>query len=478
MSFRGIRSSVGLALACGAALALPGPALAAPASIIGPASVSENAEKATYTVNCGTTPAVLPGPEVPNAGALMVTVIEGPAPAAKQSDDFGEPSSTMIPCPLGGTVDVPIVNDTLDEPGERFTVRATGTLAAPLGTPPNPAIDASFTTTIGDDDVPDASIVEIVRVLEGGAAQLTVALSQVPVEAATITYTTQDGSAVAGSDFTASSGQLVIQPGSQAGTIAVPILDDGAVEKVEGFYVNLSAPVNATLNPARTQAGIAVFDNDKPPVPAFSLPKGVAVQEGARGTVNALFTVTLSSAATERTQVAWRTSNFTANLADYAAGKGTLVFEPGQTSKTISVNVKGDLRDEPNEAFGVVLEKPVGGTLGAPKSFGIITDDDGPAMQVSRPKLAGKRLVLALGCPPSADLCRGRLTAAVGKLKFGAATFEIEKGTAGEVRLKLPRKARAALRKRARRVKFTVAAADRSGAERLVVRAFRVRRLR
>jgi hypothetical protein len=478
MHFRGIRSSVWLALACGAALVLPATSVAAPASVSGPASIPENAGKATYTVDCGTTPAVIPGPEVPNVGTLTVTVTEGPAPAAKQGDDFGEPSATTIPCSLGGTVEVPIVDDALDEPGERYTVRITGTLAAPLGNPPNPAIDASFTTAIADDDVPDMSIIELVRVLEGGTAQLTVSLSQVPAEAVTINYATENGSAVAGSDFRASSGQLAIPPGSQTGTISVPLLDDGAVEKAEGFYVNLSSPVNATLNPARTQAAIAVFDNDRAPVPAFSLPKGVAVREGDGGTVNVLFTVTLSGAAAERVQVAWRTANFTANLADYAAGKGTLVFEPGQTTKTISVNVKGDRRDEPDEAFGVVLEKPVGGTLGAAKSFGVITDDDGPAMTIGRPKLRPRALVLALACPPSADICRGRLTAAAGKLSFGAAAFEIAKGNGGRLKLKLPRKARAALRKRARRVRFTLTASDRSGAERITTRTFRIRRLR
>ena len=49
-----------LILACGILLALPGSALAAPMAISGPASVSETAGKATYTVTCGDTPNLVP----------------------------------------------------------------------------------------------------------------------------------------------------------------------------------------------------------------------------------------------------------------------------------------------------------------------------------------------------------------------------------------------------------------------------------
>ena len=37
--------------------------------------------------------------------------------------------------------------------------------------------------------------------------------------------------------------------------------------------------------------------------------------------------------------------------ADYAAGNGTLTFAPGETSKSISVSVVGDLAIEPDETF-------------------------------------------------------------------------------------------------------------------------------
>ena len=476
MHFRGIRSSIWLALACTAALALPASALGAtPPSLTGPTSVPEGAGKATYTVDCGDT-APVPGT---NTGPLTITVTDGPAPAATAGADYGEPTPPPpYACTVAAdsfTVEVPITQDAVDEQDEQFTVTVSGVLA------PSGQFNQAIVTKIADDD-PVASITPLVRVLEGdtgaSTAEVTITLSQPPIARTTIAYATEASSAIAGSDFTATTGTAVFQPGETTKTVAVPVRGDTAPEKVEAFYVNLISTDNGLLHATQKQAAVAIFDNDKAPVPTLSLPRGVAVREGARGTVNALFTVTLSSAAAERVQVAWKTANFTATLADYAAGSGTLVFEPGQTAKTISVNVKGDLRDEPHEAFVVVLSKPVGATLAAPKSFGIITDDDGPAMTIGRPKLRPRALVVALACPPSADLCRGRLSATAGRLKFGAASFEIAKGTTGKVRLKLSRKARAALRKRSRRVTFNLVAADRSGAERLSARTFRVRRLR
>jgi hypothetical protein len=475
------------ALGCLLALALPCSALAAPASFTGPASIGEGGTKATYTVNCGDQPNPLsppaplpPLPPIPNAGALTVAVAPGPTPAATEEADYGAPTTTTIPCPAAGpvTFDVPITGDTTDELNEAFTVTVSGALV------PQGQFSQAVTTAILDDDVPVASVAGLVQILEGDAgasnAQLAVTLSQAAVEPATISYSTEPSSALAGSDFTATSGQLVIPAGAQAGTISIPVIGDTAVEKVEGFYVNLTAADKATINPTKGQGAVAIFDNDKAPLPVFSIVKGVTVKEGNNGTVNTLFAVTLSRAATQKVQVGWKTASFSANLADYAQGSGTLVFQPGQTAKNVSVVVKGDLRDEPNEAFSVLLEKPVGGQIGAAKSgFGIITDDDGPKVSIGKPKVSRKRaLVSVVRCPQSADRCTGRLVATAGKLKVGSARFGIAKGASAKVKVKLSRKARRALRKRARRVKFTANAADASGARRIVQRTFRVKRLK
>jgi hypothetical protein len=464
------------AFGCLLALALPGSALAAtPPTFDGPASVGEAAGKATYKVNCGTV-ANAPLPDVPYTGPMTITVAPGPAPVATKDADYQDPDplTTTIPCTAivtSGNVDVPILEDTLDEPGEKFTLTATRDLAGD---------SAAFTATITDNDVPEATISPFVAVLEGENpnAVMTVTLSQVPVEPATVSYATQAFSALAGSDFTAASGEVTIPAGQQTGTISVPILDDAAPEKPEAFYVNLSSPVNATLNDTKKQGVVAIFDKDEAPLPAFSLPRGVAVQEGNAGTVNVLFPITLSTAPTETIKVDWRTASFSATLTDYESANGTVSFAPGETTKTVSVNVKGDIRDEPNEAFALILGNPVGGTIAAGRSFGVITDDDGPKVGIGRPVVRGKSLIMVLTCPKTADLCKGSLKATLGKIRAGSAKFELAKGTGREVKVRLSRKARRALAKRARRMKFTATAADASGAQRTVTRRYRIPRRR
>ena len=469
-------------IAC--ALAFPAASLAAtPTTVSGPATIGEAAGPATFTVACGTADAG-GGVETPFNGQLTVTVTPG-SPPAMQGTDYGDASRTTVECVLGmpvpsEPVQVPITDDALDEPGEKFTVTIAGTLASTSLTEPTRDVNASFTTTITDNDVPEATIAPLVFVAEGTpTVEALVTLSQTPVEPATVTFATEDSSALAGSDYTTTSGELTIPAGQTTGTITVPILDDSTPEPPEAFYVNLSSPVNATLNDTKKQAAVGIFDPDKPPVPAASVPESVTVTEGHTGTVNVLFPITLSVASSERVQLDWRTGNFTANLADYESAKGTVTFEPGQTTQTVSVNVKGDTRDEPAEAFGLVLGNPRGATIAAPGgSFGVITDDDGPKVGIGKPVRKGKSLVTVIQCPNTGDVCEGRLFLTIGKIKAGSAAFGLQKGQGVELRVKLSRKARRALSKRARRVKFRARAADSTGTIRVTERTFRVKRFR
>jgi hypothetical protein len=155
-----------------------------------------------------------------------------------------------------------------------------------------------------------------------------------------------------------------------------------------------------------------------------------------------------------------------------------VVFQPGQRTQTISVDVKGDSRDEPDEAFVVTLAKPVGATLGRKSSFGVIADDDGPKVAIGKPRLRPRTLVVRVACPRSASRCRGRLVGSAKTLKFGRARFDLAPGTSRKVRLKLSRRTRDALRQRARRVKLAATATDATGDRRVTVRRVRVRRLR
>src|SRR5205823_13908732 len=66
---------------------------------------------------------------------------------------------------------------------------------------------------------------------------------------------------------------------------------------------------------------------------------------------------------------------------DYTAMSGTLTFGPGESTKTISVPVKGDTISEYDEQFYVNLSNVVGGVITDAQGIGTIVDDD-PAPQV------------------------------------------------------------------------------------------------
>lgn len=83
------------------------------------------------------------------------------------------------------------------------------------------------------------------------------------------------------------------------------------------------------------------------------------VTEGNSGTKNMNFTLSLSAPSFETVSISFATVDGTARApSDYTSVSGTKTFAPGQTSKTISVAIKGDTRREPNEQFIVNLFSP------------------------------------------------------------------------------------------------------------------------
>ncbi len=81
---------------------------------------------------------------------------------------------------------------------------------------------------------------------EGESAAFVVRLSAASGAAVTVAYETLDGTAVAGVDYTSTSGTLRFDAGETRTTLAVPTLEDATAEETEGFTVQLSDPAGAT----------------------------------------------------------------------------------------------------------------------------------------------------------------------------------------------------------------------------------------
>jgi probable HAF family extracellular repeat protein len=115
-----------------------------------------------------------------------------------------------------------------------------------------------------------------------------------------------------------------------------------------------------------------------PPVPPALSINDVSVLEGNNNsTTAATFTVSLSQATTGTVLVNFMTANGSAIAGDdYSFVSGTLTFNPGETTKTITVAVKGDKKRESDETFRVNLSGADGATISDTQGSAIIRNDD------------------------------------------------------------------------------------------------------
>ncbi len=306
------------------------------------------------------------------ASSLPVTINFGFTGTATLTSDYAR-TATQIVIPAGqttGTVTVTAVQDTLDEVDETIIVDITGVANGTEATP------QQVTVTITDDDLSPTLSINDVAVTETntGTATVTfsVTLSAASSQTVSVAYATSNGSAVQPTDYTSTSGTLTFQPGETSKTFTVAIVGDLLDEVNETFNVSLSSPTNATVADG-TGVG-TITDDDATPTLSID---DLTIPESNTGTVNATFTVTLSAASGQAVTVNYETANGTATQpADYTPGTGTLTFAPGETSKTITVAVKGDTLDENNETFNVNLATPVNATITKNLGVGTITDDD------------------------------------------------------------------------------------------------------
>lgn len=126
-----------------------------------------------------------------------------------------------------------------------------------------------------------------------------------------------------------------------------------------------SQPTNYKLN------GVAIGTQT---LPTLSI-ADASVTEGSAQDVQEKFTVTLSSASKQPVTVHYATKDQTAKAGtDYVAASGTLTFQPGETSKTIAITVKGVTGPKPTETFLVDLSTPSGATLARAEARGTIID--------------------------------------------------------------------------------------------------------
>jgi hypothetical protein len=209
----------------------------------------------------------------------------------------------------------------------------------------------------------------------GGPATITITLSAASSSVVTVNYATSDDTAVAGQDYTATSGTLTFTPGLTKTTFTVAINDDALDEVDETLILTLSNAINANIGD-NNPATLTITDNDEPPTVDFDRASYSVDEDSGPATI----AVTLSAASGTTVTVNYATSNGTATAGeDYTAVGDTLTFDPGTTELTFSVPLIDDVSPESSETAVLALSGANNATLGTVNNPATLTiiDDDG-----------------------------------------------------------------------------------------------------
>jgi Ca2+-binding RTX toxin-like protein len=268
-------------------------------------------------------------------------------------------------------ITVTLVNDTVVEPTEQFSVQlgvATGaTMPAPT----------SQTATILDDDTPVLVAGPAVSVIEGdnGARNqlaFTLQLDRPSIHPVDVTWVAGGGTATAGVDFTGTGGTVTIPAGDTSLVVPVTVIGDIIREADETVPFQITGVTNALVGQVSTTG--TILDDDAPQTVSID---SVSTLEGNVGTHMLTFTLTLDRTARRPISVLVRTVGGSARTPSDFASRSTVVsFAPGQQTATFDVPIVGDRIRERNEAFSVRLSRPVNVRILRGTGTGIIVNDD------------------------------------------------------------------------------------------------------
>lgn len=331
----------------------------------------------------GATPSAWSYEALEGSGKLPVTVarvgaVTTPASVTISTGDWGSAipgvdftpinvTLNFAPGETSKTVDIPLTNDTFQEAKESFPVSMSNVVGAVQGS-------WSWSANIIDDDLAASpgkftlSAASYSVVENGGALEVTVQRTGGSDGTATVQYRTSDGGAGvandqiawSGSDFSSRSGTLTFAPGETSKTFTVPITNDTRVEKSEFFTIKLSNPAGGATLGAIPAALVTIVEDDS----AIEFGQSSYVVNEAAGYVT--LTLVRKGGTAGSASVDLNVSGGSAEGGkDFLVPAGKQVtFAPGESSKTVQLQIVDDLFQEGDEWLYMSLSNATGASLG------------------------------------------------------------------------------------------------------------------
>eukprot|EP00927_Polykrikos_kofoidii_P066712 TRINITY_DN6226_c0_g1_i1.p1 TRINITY_DN6226_c0_g1~~TRINITY_DN6226_c0_g1_i1.p1 ORF type:complete len:868 (-),score=145.67 TRINITY_DN6226_c0_g1_i1:25-2628(-) len=189
-----------------------------------------------------------------------------------------------------------------------------------------------------------------------GTVKLRVVASRRHSSEVCLQYTTRDGSAKAGVRYSETSGTVIFLPLQMEQVIDIPILDNDVYDADQVFYVSLTSieagDVGSQANITSSEAAVTIINDDLPGILDFDTNE-IFVDSGSCVRLG----VIRKHGTSTRISCQYRTVDVSAvGDRDYKTAKGEIVFEDGEVSQTILLEILTDRDGRNNEVFKVVLD--------------------------------------------------------------------------------------------------------------------------
>ena len=243
-------------------------------------------------------------------------------------------------------------------------------------------VEVRVSVSVTDDDGMTVAPTAVEVAEAGGTATYRVSLNTQPAETVTVAVESSDPAAA-----TARPSSLTFTTSNWAAqTVTVTGVNDDLDNGASRSATITNTPRGAGYSSTQTQrVDVTVTDDEDAPTLEI---RGGEATEGNAGTTPLTFTVTKSGATDQVVTVAYAdagTGTASAGI-DYTVAAGTLTFARDETSKTLTVMVRGDEVSEPDETVVIRLSSPSNATFPRGQATvvatGTIIDDDASRLSI------------------------------------------------------------------------------------------------